>query len=196
MKGAVVTTTTWLDLRDAALGATRRGWPVTPGTYLGTDRRWHGRDNAQTLCPINNTWWDAPVTDPAQAWDTWTHAPYGVLLVCGHAVAVLDLPATLIGLLTPTEPVFPVVVTAQSRLLAITKADPETALSPRLAQAGVRLYGTSGALAWVALPPTSTGVVLFPRWFTSPAKGQTRLPHTAWVQQVLLTTLRDTTAAQ
>jgi hypothetical protein len=47
MRGAVVTTTTWLDLRDAALGATRRGWPVTPGTYLGTDRRWHGRDNAQ-----------------------------------------------------------------------------------------------------------------------------------------------------
>ena len=65
MKGAVVTTTTWLDLRDAALGATRRGWPVTPGTYLGTDRRWHGRDNAQTLCP-NDTWADAPVTDPAR----------------------------------------------------------------------------------------------------------------------------------
>jgi hypothetical protein len=196
MKGAVVTTTTWLDLRDAALSATRRGWPVTPGTYLGTDRRWHGRDNAQTLCPIKDTWWDTPVTDPAQAWDTWTQAPYGVLLVCGRAVAVLDLPVTLMGLLTPTEALFPVVVTSQSRLLAITKADPETTLSPRLAQAGVRLYGASGTGAWVALPPTSTGVVLFQRWFTSPAKGQTRLPQAAWVQQVLLTALRDTTAAQ
>ncbi|MGB6163709.1 MAG: hypothetical protein WBF75_14285 [Pseudonocardiaceae bacterium] len=170
MKGAVVTTTTWLDLRDAALGATRRGWPVTPGTYLGTDRRWHGRDNTQTLCPIQDTWADTPITDPTQAGDTWTHAPYGVLLVCGHTVAVLDLP--------------------------ITKADPETTLSPRLAQAGVRLYGASGTGAWVALPPTTTGVVLVQRWFTSPAKNQTRLPHTAWVQQILLTALRDTTAAQ
>ncbi len=149
MKGAVVTTTTWLDLRDAALGATRRGWPVTPGTYLGTDRRWHGRDNTQTLCPINDTWWDTPITDPAQAWDTWTHAPYGVLLVCGRAVAVLDLPVTLIGLLTPTEALFPVVATSQSRLLAITKADPKTTLSPRLAQAGVRLLARNQRdLSW------------------------------------------------
>jgi hypothetical protein len=194
MKGAVMTTTTWLELRDAALGATRRGWPVTPGTYLGIDRRWHGRDNTQTLCPIQDTWWDTPVTDPAQAWDTWTHAPYGVLLICGHTVAVLDLPITLIGALTPTEPLFPVVVTAQSRLLAITKADPEATLSPRLAELGVRLHGTWGTGAWVALPPTTTGVGLFQRWFTSPAKGQTRLPPTAWVQQVLLTALRDTTA--
>lgn len=119
-----------------------------------------------------------------------------MLLICGHAVAVLDLPITLIGALTPTEPLFPVVVTAQSRLLAITKADPETTLSPRLAELGVRLHGTWGTLAWVALPPTTTGVVLFPRWFTSPTKGQTRLPQTAWVQQILLTALRDTTAAQ
>jgi hypothetical protein len=55
-------------------------------------------------------------------------------------------------------------VAAQSRLLAITKADPETTLSPRLAEVGVRLYGAWGA--------------------------------GAWVQQVLLTALRDTTAAQ
>ena len=60
------------------------------------------------------------------------------------AVAVLDLPVTLIGLLPPTEALFPVVVTAQSRLLAITKADPETTLSPRLAEVGVRLHGAWG----------------------------------------------------
>ena len=107
---------------------------------------------------------------------------------------MLDLPITLIGALTPTKALFPVVVSSQSRLLAITKADPETALSPRLAKLGVRLYGTWGTGARVALPPTTTGAVLFQRWFTSPAKDQTRLPHTAWVQQVLLTALRETTA--
>jgi hypothetical protein len=60
----------------------------------------------------------------------------------------------------------------------------------------VRLYGASGAPAWVALPPTTTGLVLFQRWFTSPAENQTRLPPAAWVQEVLLTALRDIKATQ
>lgn len=43
---APVMTVGWVELRDAALGAVRRGWPITPGTFLGTDRCWHGRDEA------------------------------------------------------------------------------------------------------------------------------------------------------
>lgn len=49
--------------------------------------------------------------------------------------------------------------------------------------------------AWVALPPT-TGLVLFQRWFTSPTRGQTRLPRATWAQQLLLAALRDIKAAQ
>jgi hypothetical protein len=137
-------TTAWLDLRDAALSATRRGWPVTPGTFLGTDRRWHGRADAQALCPVEDTWRDTPVTDPAQAWKIWTHEPYGVLLVCGREMTVLELPVTLIGLLTPTEPVFPVVVTGSQRLLVITATDSDTLL-PQLTEAGARLHGATWA---------------------------------------------------
>ncbi|MBV9141866.1 MAG: bifunctional DNA primase/polymerase [Pseudonocardiales bacterium] len=69
-----------IELRSAALSATRRGWPVVPGTFLGTDRRWHGRDNASRLCPISDTWQDSPITDPDQAYEIWSEHPYGVLL--------------------------------------------------------------------------------------------------------------------
>jgi hypothetical protein len=37
-------TVAWLDLRNAALSVTRRGWPVVPGTFLGADRHWRGRE--------------------------------------------------------------------------------------------------------------------------------------------------------
>jgi hypothetical protein len=36
----------WMDLRSAALSATRRGWPITPGTFLDTDRRQIPRHSA------------------------------------------------------------------------------------------------------------------------------------------------------
>jgi hypothetical protein len=43
------------------------GWPVTPGTVLGADLYWHGREVATALCPVQDTWARAPVTDPDQA---------------------------------------------------------------------------------------------------------------------------------
>lgn len=67
---------------------------------------------------------------------------------------------------------------------------------PLLCRVGqIRICPQGGALASRARQ-WCYGVVPFQRWFTSPAKVQTRLPQTAWVQQVLLTTLRDTTAAR
>jgi hypothetical protein len=57
----------WVELRRAAVSATRRGWPVAPGTFLGSDRHWHGRDEAKALCPVEDTWRSAPVTDPDRA---------------------------------------------------------------------------------------------------------------------------------
>ncbi|MBV9141231.1 MAG: hypothetical protein JO115_09985 [Pseudonocardiales bacterium] len=58
----------WLELRDAALNAARRGWPITPGTFLGPDRRWCGRDGAKALCPVQDTWQEEPVTAPEVPW--------------------------------------------------------------------------------------------------------------------------------
>ncbi len=43
-------TVDWLALRSAAVTATRRGWPVAPGTLRGADRHWHGREEATALC--------------------------------------------------------------------------------------------------------------------------------------------------
>ena len=65
-------TVAWRELRRAAVSAARRGWPVVPGTYLGADRHWHGRDTARRLCPISDIWQNAPVIDPDHAEEIWT----------------------------------------------------------------------------------------------------------------------------
>ncbi len=92
-------TVEWLAVRRAAVSATRRGWPVVPGTFLGSDRHWHGREEATALCPVEDTWARASVTDPDQAPEIWTQQPSGVLLVCGRGVDVLQFPHRLEGLL-------------------------------------------------------------------------------------------------
>lgn len=50
---SVAMTVSWVEVRDAALGATRWGWPVVAGTFLGPDRHWHGREWARGLGPIS-----------------------------------------------------------------------------------------------------------------------------------------------
>jgi hypothetical protein len=164
----------WRELRSAAVRATGRGWPVVPGTYLGTDRHWHGRDHATRLCPISDTWSDTPLTDPDQAYALWSEQPYGVLLVCGRGVDVLELPHRMMGLLSVLQsvvPVVPVAVTGSPpRFLVFTATDSEFLL-PALRQ--VHLHGEG---AWVALPPTATEVVLRQRWWRSPPEDQLQLP--------------------
>jgi Bifunctional DNA primase/polymerase, N-terminal len=182
-------TVAWKELRSAALSATRWGWPVVPGTFLGADRRWHGRHDAQALGPLQDTWHQAPVTDPAQAQQIWSQAPYGVLLVCGQGVSVLELPYRMIELLpalTSGGPVVPVVVAGSpARFLVFTATDSDTLL-PEWILAGVRLHGAG---AWMALPPTSTELALIQRWWTRPAEGPVRLRPAQGVQQVLLAAL-------
>ncbi|MBV9141923.1 MAG: bifunctional DNA primase/polymerase [Pseudonocardiales bacterium] len=179
----------WVELRDAALGATRRGWSVVPGTFLGTDRRWHGRDDATGLCPVSDTWRDAPVTDPAHAQEIWSQQPYGVLLVCGRGVDVLELPHRVFGLLpAPEVPQLPVAATATPprRWLLFTTTG-SGALSSELAQARVRLH-TAGA--WVALPPTGVEFLSPQRWLEPPQRSSTQRLRTAdEVQHGLLTLL-------
>jgi Bifunctional DNA primase/polymerase, N-terminal len=170
------TTVVSLELRNAALSAIRRGWPVVPGTFLGADRRWHGRADAAGLCPISEAWQDTPVTTPEHAEEIWSQHPYAVLLVCGQGVDVLELPNRMMGLLSiftgegPVVPV-PVAVTGSlPRFLVFTSTDVDFLLP---ALPGVRLHGAG---SWIALPPTPTELVLAQRWWTTPLPGQPLLP--------------------
>jgi Bifunctional DNA primase/polymerase, N-terminal len=180
----------WIELRDAALNATRWGWPITPGTFLGTDRRWHGREDATGLGPISDTWRDTPITDPAHAQAIWSQQPYGVLLVCGRGVDVLELPHRVFGLLpAPEVEQVPLAATATPpRRWLLFTATGSGALSSELAQAKVRLH-TAGT--WVALPPTTVEFLSPQRWLQPPPQNPStrRLRTTDEVQHGLLTLL-------
>ncbi|MBV9162223.1 MAG: hypothetical protein JO281_11855 [Pseudonocardiales bacterium] len=58
-----------------------------PGTFLGADRHWCGREGTSRLCPISDTCQNILVTDPEHAREIWSEYLYGVLLVCGHGGA-------------------------------------------------------------------------------------------------------------
>jgi len=171
------------ELRDAAVRATRWDWPVVPGTYLGSDRHWHGRQDATRLCPLSDTWSETSVTDPDQAHEIWSDQPYGVLLVCGRGVDALELPHQMMGVLTAltgAQPVAPVALTGSlPRVLVFTATDSDFLL-PALRQ--VRLHGAG---AWIALPPTATELVLRQRWWTTPPKGEPPLLPTPVVLDAL-----------
>ena len=170
--------------RRAALTAIRRDWPITPGTYLGADRRWQGRRDAQGLCPVSEAWQQDLITTLEQAEEIWGQHPYGVLLVCGQGVDVLELPLRMMGLLgalTGAGPVVPVALTGSPpRFLVFTSTDVDP---PLPAARGVHLHGAG---SWIALPPTATELVLAQRWWTTPLEGQPLLPT-----QVVLDTLRS-----
>lgn len=190
MSGSSVTRTNppgvgWTEIRDAAVAAAGRGWPVVPGTFRSGDGGWYGRGGATELLPINAARWEtAGITDPEQAMDLWTHRPYGVLLVCGHGVDALELPSEVAellpalagrGLAAPLAAVFP-----PPRWLLFVATGSGHSLLPKLAMAGVVLR-TRGD--WVALPPTNLGYARA-RWRAEPPAEQ-GLPDCAEVQQVL-----------
>jgi hypothetical protein len=68
-----------------------------PGTFLEADRHWCGREGTPRLCPISDTCQNILVTDPEHAREIWSQHLYGVLLVCGHGVDVLELTHRMIG---------------------------------------------------------------------------------------------------
>lgn len=175
----------WTEIRDAAVDAAGRGWPAVPGTFRSGDGRWYGRAGATELGPVADDWESAPVTDVDQALDIWTQKPFGVLLVCGYGVDVLELPSEVAELLPalaargltapPTAAVMP-----PPRWLVYVATVPGQTLLPTLAMAGVVLR-TRGD--WVALPPTNLGHTRA-RWRVEPSDSQV-LPDAAAVQQVL-----------
>lgn len=179
-------TTAWMDLRRAALSAIRRGWPVTPATYLSTDQRWCGRQGACTFGPVSDTWQHTPVTTPGDAYEVWSAHPYGVLLVCGHGVDVLELPQRLVALLrAPEVPQAPVVATRPERWLLFTTTGSKT-LTGDLVVANARLH-TLGD--WVALPPTTTQFLVPQQWVEPPPRSTGVLPTTDEIQAGLIAAL-------
>ncbi|HWR48741.1 MAG TPA: hypothetical protein VN327_14185 [Pseudonocardiaceae bacterium] len=56
----------WTQVRDAAVSAVRRGWPVVPGTCRPDEMGF------PEVGPVDDTWDLAPVTDPEHAEETWT----------------------------------------------------------------------------------------------------------------------------
>lgn len=177
----------WMEVRDAAVRATGRGWPVVPGVCRPDE--W----GFSAVAPLEDTWDIAPVTDPERAEELWTQRRHvGVLLVCGRGIDVLEVPFRLIealpalgdrGLVVPIATVL-----APSRWVLLV-ATGSGALRPELAAASVRLRGIG---QWVALPPTTLGGYPPVRWTVEPPEDRAvRLPGTEEVQRVLAETLHS-----
>ncbi|MGH3540328.1 MAG: hypothetical protein ACRDQJ_18880 [Pseudonocardiaceae bacterium] len=72
----------WTGLRDAAVHAATRGWPVVPATYpMPPDGQWYGRDGASSPAPVYGDWQQHRIIDPEHAHREWTRRPFGVVLV-------------------------------------------------------------------------------------------------------------------
>jgi bifunctional DNA primase/polymerase-like protein len=159
--GAGVTPTgagvAWMEVRDAAVSAVRRGWPVVPGVCRPDDLGF------SRVCPLDDTWDSAPITDPEHAEEIWTARRHvGVLLVCGRGVDALEVPFRVAEVLSALGlPVLgerglraPIATApAPSRWLLFVATGSGT-LWPELAAVSVRLRGIG---QWVALPPTTLG---------------------------------------
>lgn len=171
----------WTQIRNAAVDAARRGWPVVPGEpFLA--------NSDCALCPINADWRDAPITDPGRALAVWTAHPYALLLVCGHGVDVLEVSPAVAGLLPVlagrgVEVPVAVVAPFPRRLLYVATG---SALLPELAAEGTTLHALGG---YVALPPTTLGQ-RSARWLRPPPDHGTALPGSDEVQLLLVDALR------
>lgn len=68
----------WLtEVRDAAVSYVRHGWPVRPARLTSIA--------VSGFC-------DDAITDAEEALETWTRAPYPILLACGSFVEAIEVP--------------------------------------------------------------------------------------------------------
>ncbi|MGH3854570.1 MAG: bifunctional DNA primase/polymerase [Pseudonocardiaceae bacterium] len=177
----------WTEAREAAVSAVRRGWPVVPATCRPDETGF-----AQ-VCPLEDTWDMAPVTDPEHAEQSWTRLRHvGVLLVCGRGIDALEVPFRvheLLPALSSADLVMPVATALAPSRWVLFVATGSGALRDDLAAASVRLRGTG---QWVALPPTTLGGCPPPRWTQAPPEGRdVRPPGADEVQRVLAEALRS-----
>lgn len=77
---------------EAALHAVSAGWPVTPGTWR-VSSGWAGAANVSQLSPVDADWYRHPLRTSAEVTARWGDRPYSPLLVCGHGVDAVVLPA-------------------------------------------------------------------------------------------------------
>ncbi|MGH3833514.1 MAG: bifunctional DNA primase/polymerase [Pseudonocardiaceae bacterium] len=178
---------TWTEVRDAAVSAVRRGWPVVPGTCRPDERGF------PELGPLQDTWDLAPVTDPERAEEVWTRLRrVGVLLVCGRGIDALGVPFRVRELLPAlgkrglTVPVATALAPSRWQLLVATGS---STLRPDLAAASVCLRGIG---QWAALPPTTLGGYPPLQWTaTLPDDRAVRLPGADEVQRTLAEALNS-----
>ncbi|MBV9139981.1 MAG: bifunctional DNA primase/polymerase [Pseudonocardiales bacterium] len=172
---------TWMQVRDAAVGAVRRGWPVVPGVCRRDELGF------PELCPLEDSWDLTPITDPEQAHEIWTRLrPAGVLLVCGRGIDALEAPSRVTAVL-PTlaqrglrVPIATALPPSRWLLLVTTGSG---RLRPDLAAASVRLHSIG---EWAELPPTTLEGYSPLQWATTPPEDRhVCLPDADTVQQVL-----------
>lgn len=175
-------------LRQAAFEAVCRGWPVVPGRF-GTDS-----EGLAEMRPLIENW-DAAVMEPDQAWSIWGQQPYGVLLVCGRGIDVLDVPlwvAELLPALADAGLVVPVATALVPSRSVLFVATGSGTLRDDLATAPVCLHGKG---EWVALPPTTVVGYPPPRWRVPPRDdGASALGGADEVQRLLAEALRSGSA--
>lgn len=176
-------------LRRAALRLAARGWPVTPGAWLRSDRFDCGRPGCPTTAchPALEEWEQAASVDPDRIAQWWRYAPHGVLLPTGKAFDVLEVPAPL-GSLAVASPGWrgpvrgPVATAPTGRWMFFVRTGEP--LLPELAGRLDVVAHTRGS--WVPAPPTR--LVDHPvRWSVPPSAVGWRLPDGYAVQRVLAT---------
>lgn len=174
------------EIRDAAVEYVKHGWPIQPGTYqVDGSRYWHGRNHAEGLEPITQSWSGAGIADTDVAQEVWTHRPYSILMACGQVVDAIEVPAALGVRLTHSlrtvDCLPPTVVSPFGTWLLLTSPGVPLHLElGRYPGIDLRRAGT-----WIALPPTTHGYRPY-RWRIHPRAVGWSMPSARGVQQIVV----------
>ncbi|GAA1961777.1 bifunctional DNA primase/polymerase [Amycolatopsis minnesotensis] len=177
-------------LWKAARAAVQRGWTITPGTYRQFPQASASKTNVEFpdlpgLAPFVPNWWRKPITTTTEVEAWWSHAPYGVLLSCGHGVDAIEVSSELFAAMITGNLssclVGPIISLSNARYIILTDR-PKPELAPELPSSlGRWHFGAS----WVPLPPTRVNRSVKAEW-RQPPKRPLRLPSSDAVQHAVL----------